>query len=58
MLFVRTDMLEEKSIEKAMELFKPDYYLIMNDVFSVDGVPMGIWESDRFGKLFVYKYER
>jgi len=55
MLFVRTDMLDQKGIEKAVGIFKPDYFLIKNGDYAVDGKLLEVWKSNRFGNISVFQ---
>lgn len=55
MLFIRTDLLDEKGIVRAIELFKPNYLIVKRDKRNVDGTLIAGYKSSMFGELELYR---
>lgn len=53
-LFLRTDMLDESGIARAIEIFKPEYFLVGGKDSEVGGLLLDTWESEMFGTISVF----
>ena len=55
MLFIRTDMLDQKQSERAIDLFDPDYFVVrLSDEYQTQGKFVKRFDTKMFGKLAVY----
>lgn len=55
MLFIRTDMVSDVSVNKALHSFEPDYLIVKKQSSFVVGVEVEKWKSELFGELYFYK---
>jgi len=55
MLFIRTDMLNESQIDRAIKLFDPTYFFVSDNKYKVSGKLIVKLDTRRFGELFVYE---
>lgn len=58
MLFIRTDMLRNNQIKQAIEIFKPEYLIVRNGDYVIEGSLIASISSRRFGELLVYEVLR
>lgn len=54
-LFIRTDMLSEKSVSDAIAIFQPDYFIVHDAKLKIKGELVDQWNSEFFGNMAVYK---
>ena len=55
MLFIRTDMLNQKQSDRAIDLFDPDYCVVrLSDKYQTQGKFVKRLETKMFGELAVY----
>lgn len=57
MLFIRTDMLDEQQIRRAIDMFNPGFFVARAGSYPVQGKLLAKLDTGRFGELLVYEYE-
>jgi len=55
MLFIRTDMLEQVEIDRAVALFNPDFFLSRDDSVIKNVSKVSEWDNEMYGRMMLFR---